>query len=323
MTGRGRTALLAVVLALGVVLGFGWVVASRAGAGTGSAEASLAPAGSAAAALASPGASGAPAQSAPAPSGGSASAAPGSTPAPSPTPTPYTGPLTREVPVLMYHRIADPPPGAPYPGLYVSPASFDAQMHALHDAGWRTITAEQLGAVMAANQPVPVRTFVVMFDDGYRDNFTAAFPVLERYGFVATFSVVAKGGGSMLTDVQLAALLAAGMEVGNHTLDHRNVANLGGALLAEQIDGGAAKITARLATAGATYVPHTFVYPSGHVGRAAVALLAKDGYADAFTEVPGVALIGTTPPLEIPRLRVSRFETLAQFLAAMPAEPRP
>jgi peptidoglycan/xylan/chitin deacetylase (PgdA/CDA1 family) len=336
MTLRMGAVLIAVVL-LGAVAGFAWVATSGPGGpGQGisaSVPRSAAPTASGADVLHSPAASADPSSADPSSADPSPSSAgssqgsippsPGPTAAPAATPTPYAGPLTRQVPVLMYHRIADPAPGVPYPGLYVSPSSFDAQMHALHDAGWRTITAGQLGAAMGANQPVPVRTFVVMFDDGYEDNFTSALPILRRYGYVATFSVVAAGGGSMMTSPQLAALLAAGMEVGNHTLSHKNVANISGPVLTQQIDGGEARIEARLATQGVTYVPRTFVYPSGHVGPAALALLRKDGYTDAFTEVPGVALIGTTPPLQIPRIRVSRFEDLGAFLGSMPAEPKP
>jgi peptidoglycan/xylan/chitin deacetylase (PgdA/CDA1 family) len=323
MTGRVVAALLAAALLIGVAVGFGWVAATGPvvrvpGSPAPSPSAALVPSASVPAAVASPSQS--PAAS---PVTGSNPPSPGTSETPSSSPSPYTGPLTRQVPVLMYHLVGDPPPGAPYPGLYVSAASFDAQMHALHDAGWRTITAGQLGAAMAANRPVPTRTFVAMFDDGYEDNFTTALPILQRYGFVGTFSVVATGGSTMMTSPQLAALLAAGMEVGNHTLNHKNVASLGEAQLAQQIEGGAARIEARLSSQGVTYIPKTFVYPSGHVSNAAVTLLHLDGYTDAFTEVPGVAVIGTTMPLRIPRLRVSRFESLATFLATMPAELQP
>lgn len=310
---RRSLGLLLIVLAIGVVAGLGIATQLWPAASTGGPTAAGASAGPTAA---SPMAGGP----------GSASSAPGSSPAgggAAASAPPYTGPVTRVVPVLMYHRISDPPAGAPYPDLYVSPASFDAQMHALKDAGWRTITAGQLGQALAADRPVPVRTIVVMFDDGYNDNFTNALPILQKYGFVATFSVVAKGGGSMMTTWQLAQMVHAGMEIGNHTLDHANVANLSGASLDLQIQGGAQKIEARLASEGITMTPTTFVYPSGHVGNAALALLAQMRYTDAFTEVPGNCVIGQTPPLQIPRIRVSRSESLAAFLARLPVEPKP
>src|SRR5437660_10177540 len=46
-------------------------------------------------------------------------------------------PSSESVPILMYHVIAFPIPNAPYPGLYVPPAAFAAQMRALAAAGYR------------------------------------------------------------------------------------------------------------------------------------------------------------------------------------------
>jgi len=37
-------------------------------------------------------------------------------------------PAPRSVPILMYHVIATPPAGAPYPALYVPRAEFEAQV---------------------------------------------------------------------------------------------------------------------------------------------------------------------------------------------------
>src|ERR1035441_2084346 len=56
----------------------------------------------------------------------------------------HTGPPGQTpVPILMYHVIAEPPAGAPFPGLYVSPAEFAEQMSALERAGWHARTPDQ------------------------------------------------------------------------------------------------------------------------------------------------------------------------------------
>jgi len=52
----------------------------------------------------------------------------------------------RPVPILMYHVIAHPPAGAPFPGLYVAPAEFAEQMRALKGAGWHAVTLDQIQA---------------------------------------------------------------------------------------------------------------------------------------------------------------------------------
>lgn len=48
------------------------------------------------------------------------------------------------VPILMYHVIKPAPPGARFPGLYVAPAEFAAQMRALERAGWVGVTLDQV-----------------------------------------------------------------------------------------------------------------------------------------------------------------------------------
>jgi peptidoglycan/xylan/chitin deacetylase (PgdA/CDA1 family) len=223
----------------------------------------------------------------------------------------------------MYHLIGDPPPGEPYPALYVSVASFTAQMRALHDGGWRTITAGELGAAMAADRPVPARSIVVTFDDGNSDGYTAAFPILQRFGFRATFFMIAAGGGQRLTPAEMATMTAAGMEIGNHTLQHKNVSRLAMSGLDQQVAGAELRIQDELAALGAEVQVRTFSYPSGHFSASAAAYLAGRGYTLAVTTVDGVVHIGSTDPLLSPRLRVSRSTTLAKFLAMLPAQPRP
>ncbi len=76
------------------------------------------------------------------------------------------------------------------PGLVVSPDLFAAQLEALVAAGWRSITAAELAADLAAGDRPPPRTFVITFDDGRSDGYTQAFPILRRLGLVATFYVI-------------------------------------------------------------------------------------------------------------------------------------
>ncbi len=226
--------------------------------------------------------------------------------------------MTWTVPVLMYHRIGTPPPGEPYPALFVSVASFRAQMEALKAAGWRTITAHQLGAALAARKPVPAKSIVITFDDGNMDGYTNAFPILQQLGMVATFNVVASGGGGRITWADMATMAKAGMEIANHTLNHRNVSYRKGASLWTQIGVADQRIRARLAAQGVDASVTTFAYPVGKVGPAAVALLASLHYTIAFTEVNGWVRIGVTDPLRAPRIRVDPSISPAGLLALLP-----
>src|SRR5262245_17191774 len=96
------------------------------------------------------------ARSAKQPSGSAGgSAAPGASAS-----TPAGAPGTEPVPILMYHVIAAPPAGAPFPGLYVGPGEFAAQVRALKQAGWHAVTLDQVraywsrGAPLGAGKPI-------------------------------------------------------------------------------------------------------------------------------------------------------------------------
>lgn len=85
----------------------------------------------------------------------------------------------RAVPVLMYHHISSSP------GMItVTPENFAAQMAYLASAGYRTLGSRQLAAFLAG-EPVPAKSVVLTFDDGYLDNWVHAHPVLQRHSFTA------------------------------------------------------------------------------------------------------------------------------------------
>jgi peptidoglycan/xylan/chitin deacetylase (PgdA/CDA1 family) len=214
---------------------------------------------------------------------------------------PPTGFAVR-VPVLMFHRVAPADQvGDSWPGLVVRPDRFAAQLVALVAAGWRSITAAELAADLAAGILPPRRTFVITFDDGRSDGYTEAFPILRRLGLVATFYVITGriGAPNSLSASQLQRLASAGMEIGSHTVDHvpLNTAIPSAARL--QLTRSAAQIAAVTGER-----PTTFAYPFGGVDPLDQALVRETGYAMAFTEVYGCRMSWPTR-LASPRVRVS------------------
>ena len=223
------------------------------------------------------------------------------------------------VPVLMYHRVSPTiDPGSAYPDLVVTPATFSAQMKALHAAGWHTITAAQLGAAIKAHTRIASRTFVITFDDGRDDGYVYAYPILRKYGFTATYYVITGriGRSRYLSWAQLATMAKHGMEIGNHTVSHTAVSSVHGTALANAINRAAATIVTHLAALGVTVRVTTFAYPYGSVSTEAHNLLRARGYTLALTEVHG--LVNTLKdPLYAPRIRVSRGESARGLLASM------
>jgi len=209
------------------------------------------------------------------------------------------------VPVLMYHRIARAPADAVWPSLYVNPTKFAAQMAALDNAGWETITAAQLAAAVAAGDTIPKKTFVITFDDGTVDGYENALPILQEHGFVATFYVITHkvGREKYFSVEQVQALALAGMEIGNHTSLHVFDP------LATRSETNALVRDAQDAIELWTGVrPTTFAYPYGYQSTNLVASVRSAGIQMAFTTQWG-ARETRDSALSLPRVRLGPWVT--------------
>lgn len=227
---------------------------------------------------------------------------------------PATGkPGTASVPILMYHVIAPPPAGAPYPGLYVAPAEFAAQMQALKAAGWHPVTLDQLRAYWKHGARLPPgKPIVLTFDNGYHSQYTEALPVLDRLGWVADENIQLTGlppsqGG--LTSSEVHALIAAGWELDTQGISHADLVSLDASQLHYQV------ATARRILQHRYRVPvNWFCYPSGQYNATVIAAVRAAGFVGSTTVVPGWAS-PTTDSYTLPRLRVLGGTSPSQLLA--------
>lgn len=142
------------------------------------------------------------------------------------------------IPILMYHNIGTPPAGARLRGLYVRRDAFARQMWLLRMLGFQ-------GLSMSAAMPYlrgekQGRVAVITLDDGYLDAMENALPALQANGFSATCYFVSQRMGQnndwdaaalnvskpLMSESQVRAWHAAGMEVGAHVEAERAVVNL-------------------------------------------------------------------------------------------------
>jgi peptidoglycan/xylan/chitin deacetylase (PgdA/CDA1 family) len=91
--------------------------------------------------------------------------------------------------ILTYHRICNPPPGQPKPTWNVSPRLFERQLAGLLRRGWQAWPLRQVIECAERDLPIPRKTFVVTFDDGYANNLLHAYPILTRLHVPATVFV--------------------------------------------------------------------------------------------------------------------------------------
>jgi peptidoglycan/xylan/chitin deacetylase (PgdA/CDA1 family) len=74
----------------------------------------------------------------------------------------------------------------------VSPGHFKDQMVALKNAGFQTISLEDFYKFMQSGTPVPAKSFLLTFEDGRKDSYYEADPVLKSLGFKAVMFVIAE-----------------------------------------------------------------------------------------------------------------------------------
>jgi peptidoglycan/xylan/chitin deacetylase (PgdA/CDA1 family) len=232
---------------------------------------------------------------------------------------------TVAVPILMYHVIAAPPPGAPFPGLYVPPSEFARQMQALKNAGYHAVTLDQVQAHWRSGIPLPAgKPIVLSFDNGYQSQYTQALGVLQRLGWAGVENIQLSGlppsqGG--FGQGQIRGLIAAGWELDTQGISHADLITLDAQQLHYQVD------VARRVLQQRYHVPvNWFCYPSGHYNATVIAAIKAAGYVGSTTVIPGWAHPGDDPN-RLHRLRVlggtSPAALLAQIASAREDPPAP
>jgi glycosyltransferase involved in cell wall biosynthesis/peptidoglycan/xylan/chitin deacetylase (PgdA/CDA1 family) len=229
----------------------------------------------------------------------------------------------REIPVLMYHRIADEGPRelAPY---RVSPEMFQAQMRWLRRNGYHTIVSEELAWFLANNHPFVGRPVMITFDDGYQDFADTAWPLLRRHDFRAEVFVVTDLAGGradwdcrygepvpLMAPDTIADLAAQGTCFGSHLASHRSPDGLSTRELAEEL------LRSRQCLAHWTGLqPCALAAPFGLTDQRFQGLAAECGYRIGFsTESKAVVL--ADDPMRLPRLEVRGDWDLEAFVRVL------
>ena len=127
--------------------------------------------------------------------------------------------LSWRVPILAYHRIGEPT-GDHVPT--VTPESFEAQLACIARRRVTVLDLDEVIGMMKRCEPIPRRSIVITFDDGYEETASIAAGLLRRFGFRATVFVTPKEVGSpgFMSWEQVRAIANDGLTIGSHTLHH-------------------------------------------------------------------------------------------------------
>ncbi len=93
------------------------------------------------------------------------------------------------IPIMMYHSV-NPQTNSIMKALIVSPEAFERQVRFLRDNHYNVLPLESLVEYIGKEKKLPPKAVVLTFDDGYKDFYKYAFPVLKKYGVPATMFII-------------------------------------------------------------------------------------------------------------------------------------
>lgn len=231
------------------------------------------------------------------------------------------------VPILMYHSISDADDARhPYFQTTTSPARFAEQMRFLRDNGYSAIRLTQVRSFFEQHRNGISKPVVITFDDGYRDFYTQAYPVLAKFGLTANMflptSYISDQGASFngiecLTWNEVRELDAAGIEFGSHTVTHPKLKELGPDEIEQELRRSKETIEDKLGTRVASF-SYPFAFPEAmpsFVGK------LRDTLSRCEYRVGVSTVIGTATPTDDPfflrRLPVNVSDDLSLFRAKL------
>jgi peptidoglycan/xylan/chitin deacetylase (PgdA/CDA1 family) len=138
--------------------------------------------------------------------------------------------FTREkvikLPIIMYHHIDTLEKvnlkDAIAVGLRVSPEVFERQLKYIQSEGYTTITSYELADYIDSKKQLPKKPILLTFDDGYKDNYTNALPLLEKYNMKGDFGIITAGTDKVdyMSTQDIQDLVKKGHSLSSHTVNH-------------------------------------------------------------------------------------------------------
>jgi peptidoglycan/xylan/chitin deacetylase (PgdA/CDA1 family) len=221
------------------------------------------------------------------------------------------------VPILMYHHIDNPPPGADAirRDLSVTPQKFEEQLRYLRGEGYETITLNDLALHLTRGKELPPKPIILTFDDGYADAYAHAFPILQEYGYIGTFFLISEpiddGDSDFVTWPQVREMHAAGMKFEPHSYNHPDMRNRGYDFVVFQILAPKEAIEVRTAE-----TCRFFAYPAGRYDQFVIDVLRSAHFWGAVLVEQG-ATHSSDDLFTLRRVRIHGGDDLHAFILAL------
>ena len=208
----------------------------------------------------------------------------------------YVNKKKYEVPVIMYHRVINNAENEGVYGTYIYEDMFKKHLQYLKDKNYTVITFKDLDKIGWRNRFEKGKKYIILtFDDGYKDNYDLAFPILKEFNFKATIFLMGsltynewdvKAGGerkfSLMSVEMIKEMQDYGIEFGAHTFNHPKLNTLSNEEIEYQIVDVKKPLEEKI---GKKII--TFAYPYGILNDYAREMTKKAGYTFALATDSG------------------------------------
>lgn len=219
--------------------------------------------------------------------------------------------------VLCYHRFHDGKEKPQCGGFCLSTERFREQLQYLKEQGFQSLSLKDIEAFYNDGKELPEKAVLFSFDDGYREVYTLAFPIMEEFGFKGVLFLYPdflKGKGANLRKNDIEELLKAGWEMGSHGKAHLNLEKI------REVEGETVYHTflkseveeSRELLKAFGPAPKAYAYPFGVYSASLEEALKKNGYTLAFTIDRGPN-DETVSPLRLRRYLLTAATRFEQF----------
>jgi len=125
---------------------------------------------------------------------------------------------TKVVNVLCYHRF-EPKNGKD--AFAITPETFRKQLQYLKDNGYNVITVKTFLDYIDGKGEIPDKAVLLTIDDGYKNIYTKAFPVIQEFGYKPVLYIYQVfSGKNALNPDEVREMMKAGFAIGCHSNTH-------------------------------------------------------------------------------------------------------
>ncbi len=213
------------------------------------------------------------------------------------------------IPVLMYHSISYIPGN----NLGVPVTQFAEEIEWLKSHNYSTLSLEDFYQALVHQKSVPQKPILITFDDGYIDNYQAAWPILRENDFRATFFIITSSVGSgMMSWEQIHELADQGNSIASHTVTHPDLSTLSSKQLETELAQSKKDLESNIGKS-----VDALCFPSGSYNDKTLEIMLHLGYKLGFTTKSGKVHLGDNP-LTLKRIRIPGGMSLTAFKNLFP-----